>query len=79
MSRKSMIVLMTVAGVGLAGCSGYDSRTLERSGVGAGLGAATGAVIGAFSGSPGAGAAIGATVGGAGGYLYDQMKKDGTL
>ncbi|MDT8345454.1 MAG: glycine zipper family protein [Thermohalobaculum sp.] len=79
MSRRGLVVVMAVAGLTLAGCEGYNSKTVQRTGTGAAVGAATGAVIGAFSGSPGAGAAIGATVGGAGGYLYDQMKKDGTL
>lgn len=79
MARKAMIVTMAAAGIALAGCEGVDNKTVQRSGTGAAVGAATGAVIGAFSGSPGAGAAIGATVGGAGGFLYDQMKRDGTL
>ena len=80
MSRKGTIVLMAAAGIALAGCEGgFDNTSVQRTGTGAAVGAATGAVIGAFSGSPGAGAAIGATVGGAGGFLYDRMKRDGTL
>ncbi|MCL5778619.1 glycine zipper family protein [Limibaculum sp. FT325] len=79
MSRKGLIVVMSVAAITLAGCETMDRDTATRTGTGAAVGAATGAVIGAFSGSPGAGAAIGATVGGAGGFLYDRMKRDGTL
>jgi len=76
MVRKGAIVLVAAGGLALAGCSNLDTDTAKRSGVGAGVGAATGAVIGAFAGSPGAGAGIGAAVGGAGGFLYDQIKKD---
>ena len=78
MTRTGMAVL-GIAAVALAGCVGTDRATLERSGGGAAIGAATGAVVGAFSGSPGTGAAIGATLGGAGGYVYDQLRKDGAL
>ncbi len=76
MIRKGAIVLVAAGGLTLAGCQNVDSSTAARTGVGAGVGAATGAVIGAFAGSPGAGAGIGAAVGGAGGFLYDQIKKD---
>ncbi|MEO1190393.1 MAG: glycine zipper family protein [Pseudomonadota bacterium] len=76
MVRKGAIVLVAVGGLALAGCQNVDSGTAARTGVGAGVGAATGAVIGAFAGSPGAGAGIGAAIGGAGGFLYDQVKKD---
>ena len=76
MKRKTTIVLMTAAGLALAGCQGADNRTFERTGTSAAVGAATGAVIGSFGGNLGQGAAIGAAVGAAGGYLYDQMQKD---
>ncbi len=76
MVRKGAIVMVAAGGLLLAGCQNLDSKTATRTGVGAGVGAATGAVIGAFAGSPGAGAGIGAAVGGAGGFLYDQIKKD---
>ncbi len=76
MVRKGAIVLVAAGGLLLAGCQNLDTKTAERTGIGAGVGAATGAVIGAFAGSPGAGAAIGAAVGGSSGFLYDQIKKD---
>lgn len=60
----------------VAGCGTADSQTAERAGTGAAVGAVTGGVIGAFSGSWGKGALAGAAIGGAGGYLYDQVKKD---
>ncbi|MCA8929548.1 MAG: hypothetical protein KDC18_15900 [Alphaproteobacteria bacterium] len=70
---------VAVAGIAaclLTACDSVDNRTVKRAGVGAGVGAVTGGVIGAFSGNWGAGAAAGAAIGGAGGYLYDQIKKD---
>ncbi|GAB5469758.1 MAG: hypothetical protein Kilf2KO_27880 [Rhodospirillales bacterium] len=76
MIRKGALVMVAAGGLMLAGCQNLDGGTAARTGVGAGVGAATGAVIGAFAGSPGAGAGIGAAVGGAGGFLYDQIKKD---
>ena len=77
MTRTTRFALVAAMGITLAGCAGFDNNSVRRTGSGAGIGAATGAVIGAFSGSPGAGAAIGATVGAAGGYLFDQIKKEG--
>ena len=76
MGRMGIIVIVVAACLGLASCPGADRDTAARTGTGAATGAAVGAVIGAFSGSAGRGAAIGAAVGGAGGFLYDQIKKD---
>ena len=76
MVRMGVIALVTAASLTLASCAGADRDTAARTGTGAATGAAVGAVIGAFSGSAGTGAAIGAAVGGAGGFLYDQVKKD---
>jgi hypothetical protein len=60
----------------VVGCSNMDEDTGRRAGTAAAVGAVTGGVIGSFSGNWGAGAAAGAAIGGAGGYLYDQVKKD---
>ena len=60
----------------LAGCANTNQDTTKRTATGAATGAVIGGVIGSFSGNWGKGAAAGAAIGGAGGYLYDQIKKD---
>lgn len=74
--RTMAITALACTSIALAGCAGFDDRSVKRTGVGAGVGAGAGAIIGAMSGNFGKGAAIGAVVGGAGGYLYDQISKD---
>jgi uncharacterized membrane protein len=73
--RKTAYLLVLVTAVAASGCADMtDSQ--RRVTTGGGVGAASGALIGSFSGNAGAGALIGAGVGMAGGYLYDQSKKN---
>ena len=64
--RKTSLVLLAVAGLGLGAC-GYS--TGDRAVSGGLLGAGAGAAIGSFSGNAGAGALIGGAAGAAGGAL----------
>jgi osmotically inducible lipoprotein OsmB len=74
--RTKIFAIGTALLLATAGCSGMnktEQRTLSGAAIGAGAGAAVGAVTGM---SIGAGALIGAGAGAAGGYIYDQSKKD---
>lgn len=71
---KKLIVLVMVAGLLLAGCSGMSS-TQQRVLSGGAIGASSGALIGWAAGSPAVGAAIGGGAGMLGGYLYDRYQK----
>jgi len=73
---RTISLAVTFAALLLAGCAGHDQQTTQRTATGAAAGAVVGGVIGSFSGNWGKGAAAGAAIGGAGGYLYDQVKKD---
>jgi hypothetical protein len=58
-------------------CQPMDRQTGERTLTGAGVGAATGAAIGLISGKNfGSSLMTGAVAGAAGGFIYDQVKKD---
>lgn len=74
--RSLVIPVLALSIVALSGCSGMNDtqqRVLSGGAIGAGTGAAITAVTG---GCVACGAAIGGAVGAAGGYVYDQMKKD---
>ncbi len=75
-AARTKILTACFAVMLLAGCENTDRDTLKRGGTGAAVGAIAGGVIGSFSGNFGKGALAGAAIGGAGGYLYDQIKKD---
>lgn len=72
--RRTALVFLAAAALGLAACSGMNS-TQERILSGGAIGAATGAGIGAVAGGLGiaTGAAIGAAAGAAGGLLVDSV------
>ena len=73
---RRAVLCVTLAGVlALAGCSGVDSDTAKRTGVGTAIGAIGGTAVGAATGNYLTGAVIGAGVGAAGGFIYDQYKK----
>lgn len=60
----------------LAGCANVDDTTGERAGTGAAVGAASGAAIGILTGDFLTRTVQGAAVGAAGGFIYDQVKKE---
>ncbi len=71
------VTLVATLTLGLGACSGMNStqqRTLSGGAIGAGVGA-IGTV--ATGGCVACGAVIGAGVGAAGGYIYDQLEKNG--
>lgn len=74
--RACRALVASVLALGLAGCAGTDQKTVNRTATGAAAGAVTGAVIGSFGANMGKGLAAGAVIGAAGGYIYDQIKKD---
>ena len=74
--RAGSVALAAVLAFSLAGCAGYDDKTVKRTVTGAAAGAVTGAVIGSFGANMGTGLAAGAVIGATGGYIYDQIKKD---
>ncbi len=62
-------VLVMIAAIAMAGCSGDPLSTREEGTLGgAGIGGIGGALVGAAVGHPAAGALIGAGLGGVGGY-----------
>jgi len=66
---------VTVAGLGVAGCSGMsttEQRTLSGGAIGAGVGAVGGAVTGCVT----CGALVGGAVGAGAGYLYDYTERN---
>jgi uncharacterized membrane protein len=75
-ARTGRAALAAILALGLAGCAGYDDKTVKRTATGAAAGAVTGAVIGSFGANMGTGLAAGAVIGATGGYIYDQVKKD---
>ena len=74
--RKAPIALAVISGVALAtaGCT-VNRETGERALGGAAVGAAAGAAVGLLSGGFLAATATGAVAGAAGGFVYDQLKK----
>jgi hypothetical protein len=73
-AMRSKLVILLLAGLGLAGC-GDMNQTQQRTATGALGGGAVGGILGSFSGNTGLGALLGAGVGGGGGYLYDQSQR----
>jgi outer membrane lipoprotein SlyB len=73
--RHGMTVLALAGALALAGCSTPDATTGERTLTGAGVGAAAGAAVGLLSGGLLVKTATGAVAGAAGGFVYDQIKK----
>jgi uncharacterized protein YqgC (DUF456 family) len=74
--RRGRAAIAAGLALGLTGCAGYDDKTVKRAGTAAAVGAVTGAVIGSFGANMGKGLLAGAAIGAAGGYVYDQIKKD---
>jgi len=62
----------------VAGCGTVetDDRTGQRAGTGAAMGAAAGAAIGIASGGFLSKTIAGAAIGGAGGFIYDQVRRE---
>jgi len=62
----------------LAGCGTVetDERTGQRAGTGAAVGAAAGAALGIASGGFLTKTIGGAAIGGAGGFIYDQVRRE---
>lgn len=62
----------------VAGCGTVetDERTGQRAGTGAAMGAAAGAAVGIASGGFLSKTIAGAAIGGAGGFIYDQVKRE---
>lgn len=76
--RALRLAAVLATGLVVAGCANTDNATLNRTAIGAGAGAVTGGVVGAVSPgvSVGGGLLGGAAIGAAGGFLYDQVKKN---
>lgn len=68
-----LAVLALVAGCGVVET---DERTGQRAGTGAAVGAAAGAAVGIATGGFLAKTIAGAAIGGAGGFIYDQAKRE---
>mgnify|MGYP005837603751 CR=1 FL=1 len=71
---KKVLILVLVATLMVAGCSGM-SYTEQRVLSGGAIGAGSGALIGWAAGSPAVGAAVGGGAGALGGFLYDRYEK----
>jgi hypothetical protein len=77
--KLSRIVAATALLAIVAGCGVVetDDRTAQRAGSGAAVGAAAGAAVGILTGGFLAKTVAGAAIGGAGGFIYDQARKEG--
>jgi uncharacterized protein YcfJ len=69
----TLALLAMVAGCGTVET---DERTGQRAGTGAAMGAAAGAAVGIATGGFLAKTIAGAAIGGAGGFIYDQARRE---